>query len=196
MELKHIVTHDSGLTVWFTGLSGAGKSTLSQAVQRQLTELGFRTEILDGDIIRQHLSKGLGFSREDRDENVRRIGFVANLLTRHGVIVLVAVVSPYLATRGEVRSAIGRFLEVYVNAPLSVCEERDPKGLYGKARTGELRGLTGIDDPYEPPVRPEVECRTDIETVNESASKVLHAILTALGSHPLAFSARLPALTS
>ncbi|MBV9226405.1 MAG: adenylyl-sulfate kinase [Acidobacteriaceae bacterium] len=181
MELKHLATHDSGLTVWFTGLSGAGKSTLSQAVQLQLTALGFRTEILDGDIVRQHLSKGLGFSREDRDENVRRIGFVANLLTRHEVIVLVAAISPYAAARNEVRAAIGRFLEVYANAPLSVCEGRDPKGLYCKARIGELRGLTGIDDPYEPPVRPEVECRTDLETVSESASKVLGAILNRQG---------------
>ncbi|MBV8897864.1 MAG: adenylyl-sulfate kinase [Acidobacteriaceae bacterium] len=172
----------AGLTVWLTGLSAAGKSTISRIVQQQLTTQGYRAEILDGDIIREHLSKGLGFSRQDRDENIRRIGFVANLLTRNGVIVLVAAISPYRAARDEVRSTIGRFLEVYVNAPLGVCERRDPKGLYQKARQGEMHGLTGVDDPYEPPVQPDVECRTDKETISESVSKVLTAVHRALAS--------------
>ena len=170
----------SGLTVWLTGLSGAGKSTIGNAVHRELMTEGYLTEILDGDVVREHLGKGLGFSREDRDENIRRIGFVAKLLTRNGVIVLVAAISPYRDLRDEVRSAVGRFLEVYVNAPLSTCERRDPKGLYRKARRGDLERFTGIDDPYEPPIRPEVECRTDRETIDESVSKVLSAIHRAL----------------
>jgi bifunctional enzyme CysN/CysC len=173
----------SGLTVWFTGLSGAGKSTLSRAVQNELAAQGYRTEILDGDIVRQYLSKGLGFSREDRDENIRRIGFVANLLTRNGVIVLVAAISPYRTARNDVRTMVGKFLEVYVNAPVNICESRDPKGLYGRARRGELRGFTGIDDPYEPPESPDLECRTDLEMLDESVSKVLAAVYNALRPH-------------
>ena len=169
-----------GLTVWFTGLSGAGKSTLSRGVHDALAAQGYRIEILDGDEVRQHLTKGLGFSREDRDENVRRIGYVANLLTRNGVIVLAAAISPYRAARGEVRAMVGRFLEVYVNAPLDVCESRDPKGLYRRARRGELSGFTGVDDPYEAPENPDLECRTDLETVDESVAKVLGAVYSAL----------------
>jgi bifunctional enzyme CysN/CysC len=165
-----------GLTVWFTGLSASGKSTISRAVQAELEAQGYRTELLDGDIVRQHLSKGLGFSREDRDENIRRIGFVAGLLTRNGVIALVAAISPYRAIRHEVRTAIGDFLEVYVNAPLEVCESRDPKGLYKRARQGELKSFTGLDDPYEPPETPDLECRTAEETIPESAAKVLAQI--------------------
>mgnify|MGYP000934534614 CR=1 FL=1 len=171
-----------GLTVWFTGLSGAGKTTISHAVHAELAAQGYRTELLDGDVIRQHLSKGLGFSRQDRDENIRRIGFVANLLTRHGVIVLVAAISPYREARDDVRSTVGRFVEVFVNAPVSVCEARDPKGLYRKARAGELRSFTGVDDPYEAPDHPEIECRTDRESLDECVSKVLRAILGALGA--------------
>ena len=169
-----------GLTVWFTGLSGAGKTSLCRAVAERLAMRGCRLEILDGDVVREHLSKGLGFSREDRDENIRRVGFVAGLLTRHGVIVLAAAISPYRAVRDEVRAEIGDFIEVYVNAPLEVCEARDTKGLYQRARAGLIRGFTGIDDPYEPPLRPEVECRTDRETVRESVEKVLSAIDRAL----------------
>jgi adenylylsulfate kinase len=161
------------MTVWFTGLSGSGKSTLNQAVCQRLTERGFRVESLDGDIIRRYLGRGLGYSKEDRDENIRRIGFVAGLLTRHGVITLVSAISPYRAVRDEVRLAIGDFVEVYVNAPLEICERRDVKGLYRKARSGELSGFTGIDDPYEPPIHPEIECRTDLETVDESAQKIM-----------------------
>lgn len=170
-----------GLAVWFTGLSGAGKTTISQAVGEHLTASGRRVDVLDGDEVRKHLSKELGFSREDRDENIRRIGFVAGLLTRNRVIVLVAAISPYRSVREEVRASVSDFLEVYVNAPLAVCEARDTKDLYRRARAGEIRGFTGIDDPYEPPGRPDVECHTDRETVEESVRKVLHAINLRLG---------------
>jgi adenylyl-sulfate kinase len=131
--------------------------------------------------VRQHLSKGLGFSKEDRDENIRRIGFVADLLTRNGVIVLVAAISPYRAIRNEIRAQIGSFLEVYVQAPLELCEQRDLKGIYRRARAGEIHGVTGVDDPYEPPIAPEVECHTDRETLSESASKVVEAVERWLG---------------
>ena len=137
---------------------------------------GFRVETLDGDEVRTFLSKGLGFSRADRDENIRRIGFVAGLLAKHGVIVLVSAISPYRAARDEVRARVPKFLEVYVNAPLAVCEERDVKKLYRRARAGEIALFTGVSDPYEAPLTPEVACRTDVETVAESAEKVLRAI--------------------
>jgi bifunctional enzyme CysN/CysC len=169
-----------GLTVWFTGLSASGKTTLCRAVHERLAARGCRLEVLDGDTVRKHLSKGLGFSREDRNENIRRIGFVAGLLTRNGVIALAAAISPYRAVRDEVRASIGDFVEVYVNAPLEVCEGRDPKGLYRKARAGQLPAFTGIDDPYEPPLHPEVECRTDRESLEECIAKVLAAIDRAL----------------
>ena len=165
-----------GMTVWFTGLSSAGKSTLSRAVYEELAEHGYRVELLDGDEVRQYLSRGLGFSREDRDENIRRIGYVAEMLTRHDVIVLVAAISPYRGARDEVRARISNFVEVYVNAPLGVCERRDVKGLYRKARAGKIPQFTGIDDPYEAPLRPEVECRTDLESIAESAARVVDAI--------------------
>jgi len=168
--------YGSGLTVWFTGFISAGKSTISRAVYERLWAAGHRVEWLDGDVVRQHLSKGLGFSKEDRDENVRRIGFVAELLARNGVIALVSAIAPYRATRDEVRHRIGNFLEIFVNAPIEVCEQRDLKGIYRRARLGELAGVTGIDDPYEPPVAPDVECRTDRETPSESAARVLAAI--------------------
>lgn len=165
-----------GVTLWFTGLSGAGKTTISQAVAKALREKGYPLEILDGDIVRQNLTKGLGFSKEDRDENIRRIGFVAHLLTRNGVIVLVSAISPYQEIRQEVREKIKDFVEVYVNAPLEVCEERDVKGLYKRARAGEIKAFTGISDPYEPPVNPEIECRTDKEELSESVAKVLQKL--------------------
>jgi adenylylsulfate kinase len=142
-------------------------------VSERLSARGYRVELLDGDVVREHICKGLGFSKEDRDENIRRIGFVAELLTRNDVIVLVSAISPYRAIRDEIRGKIGNFLEIYVNAPVEVCEQRDVKGLYRKARAGLLKGLTGIDDPYEPPLAAELECRTDLETVAESVEKVL-----------------------
>lgn len=162
-----------GMTLWFTGLSGAGKTTISQAVEKELISQGYKVEVLDGDVVRENLTKGLGFSKADRDENIRRIGFVAQLLTRNGVIVIVSAISPYRNIRDEVRSRIGDFVEVYVNAPLAVCEERDVKGLYKRARSGEIKSFTGIDDPYEAPMNPEIECRTDQETLEESVTKVL-----------------------
>jgi adenylylsulfate kinase len=167
------MTKQKGVTIWFTGLSGAGKTTITQALAAQLQENKFSFEILDGDVIRQNLTKGLGFSKEDRDENIRRIGFVANLLTKHGAIVLVSAISPYQSIRQEVREKIGNFVEVFVNAPLATCESRDVKGLYKKARAGEIKGFTGIDDPYESPINPEIECRTDLETLEESVAKVI-----------------------
>jgi len=172
-QVDLINAQQPGVTVWFTGLSGAGKTTISRAVEARLNSYGHKVEILDGDVVRQNLTKGLGFSKEDRDENIRRVGFVAALLTRNQVTVLVSAISPYRAIRQEVRERIGNFVEVYVNAPLQVCEQRDVKGLYKKARAGEIKNFTGIDDPYEPPLNPEVECRTDLETLDESVSKVL-----------------------
>jgi adenylylsulfate kinase len=162
-----------GVTVWFTGLSGAGKTTIRMAVEQELRSRSMKVEVLDGDIVRQNLTKGLGFSKADRDENIRRIGFVSHLLSRNGVVVLVSAISPYREIRDEVRQRIGDFVEVFVNAPLAVCEERDVKGLYQKARAGEIKQFTGIDDPYEAPLNPEVECRTDQETLEESTAKVL-----------------------
>ena len=172
-----------GVTLWFTGLSGAGKTTISQAVEKELRLLNYKVESLDGDVVRQNLTKGLGFSREDRDENIRRIGFVANLLTRNQVIVLVSAISPYREIRTEVRDRIGDFIEVYVNAPLEVCEARDVKGLYKKARSGIIKNFTGIDDPYEPPINPEVECKTDSETLEQSVAKVLAQLAVLESKH-------------
>ncbi|MGQ4646800.1 adenylyl-sulfate kinase [Lyngbya aestuarii] len=162
-----------GVTLWFTGLSGAGKTTISKAVAEALRAKGYKLEILDGDVVRTNLTKGLGFTKEDRDENIRRIGFVSRILTRNDAIVLVSAISPYREIREEVREKIGNFVEVYVNAPLNVCEGRDVKGLYKRARSGDIKGFTGIDDPYEPPIDPEVECRTDLEDESESVAKVL-----------------------
>ncbi len=169
-----------GVTVWFTGLSGAGKTTISHALAERLKAAGCKLEILDGDIVRTNLTKGLGFSKEDRDENIRRIGFVSHLLTRNGVIVFVSAISPYREIREEVRQRIGDFVEIFVNAPLEECERRDVKGLYQRARAGEIKGFTGIDDPYEAPTNPEVECRTDLEELEESIEKVMTK-LTELG---------------
>jgi len=162
-----------GVTVWFTGLSGAGKTTISKAVAQALQARGYKVEILDGDIVRENLTKDLGFSKQDRDENIRRIGFVSQLLTRNGVIVITSAISPYREIREEVRSRIGDFVEVYVNAPLETCEKRDVKGLYKKARAGEIKQFTGIDDPYEPPLNPEVECCTNAESIAQSMEKVI-----------------------
>ena len=162
-----------GVTVWFTGLSGAGKTTICQAVEQALRSQGRLLEVLDGDLVRENLTKGLGFSKEDRDENIRRIGFVAHLLTRNGVIVLVSAISPYRESREQVRQKIGDFVEVYVSTPLEVCEQRDVKGLYKRARAGQIKQFTGIDDPYEPPLSPDVNCETQHTTVEQSAQTVL-----------------------
>jgi adenylyl-sulfate kinase len=166
-----------GLTVWFTGLSGAGKTTICQSVHAELWARGFRTEMLDADVVRKQFCPDLGFSKADRDENVRRIGLLAQMLTRNGIIALVAAISPYRAARDQVRSNICRFLEVHVDAPLLVCEERDPKGLYRRARSGELQGFTGIDDPYEAPLAPEIRCATDRDTVTACTEQVVSAVL-------------------
>lgn len=164
----------TGFTIWLTGLSGAGKSTLSTLLLKQLRERGHKVEVLDGDDIRLNLSKGLSFSAEDRDTNIRRIGWVCDLLTRNDVVVIAAAISPYRHTRDEVRAKIGRFVEVYMNCSVERLVERDVKGLYKKALAGDISNFTGISDPYEPPLDPEVTCYSDgCETPVESAAKVL-----------------------
>jgi adenylylsulfate kinase len=167
------MTQEKGCILWFTGLSGAGKTTISAGVEQKLKTQGYKVELLDGDIVRTNLSKGLGFSKEDRDINIRRIGFVAHLLSRNGVIAITAAISPYKTIRDEIREMEPHFIEVYVKASLEMCEKRDIKGLYAKARSGELKGFTGIDDPYEEPTNPEIICYTDTETIDESIAKVL-----------------------
>lgn len=161
-----------GFTLWFTGMSGAGKSTLSERIVARLREGGAKVEVLDGDVVRTNLSQGLGFSREDRDTNIRRIGFVAQLLSRNGVIAVVAAISPYRATREEVKSRIPNFIEVFVDAPLQVLAERDVKGLYKKALAGEVGQFTGVSDPYEPPLSPDIVVRSDSESIEDSADKI------------------------
>jgi bifunctional enzyme CysN/CysC len=175
-----LARHRRGVTVWLTGLSGAGKSTIAQGVSTVLLARGMRVQVLDADLLRKDLNRDLGFSKEDRDENVRRIGFAADLLSREGVIVLVAAISPYRAAREQVRQTIGRFLEVYVDAPLSVCEQRDPKGLYKRARAGEIHGFTGIDDPYEEPLAPELRLNTQEQRPKASVEVVVESILSYL----------------
>jgi adenylyl-sulfate kinase len=166
----------TGFTIWFTGLSGAGKTTLAQLLETELRARGHKIETLDGDVVRTHLSKGLGFSKEDRDTNIRRIGWVCEVLTRNDVVAIAAAISPYRAVRDEVRERIGRFVEVFVDVPLETAIERDVKGLYRKALAGEIRGFTGVDDPYEPPLDPEVTVYTDRETPEESAARILAAL--------------------
>jgi len=164
---------EKGFTLWFTGLSGAGKTTLARLVETELRNRGSRVEVLDGDIIRTNLSKGLGFSKEDRDTNIRRIGFVCNLLTRNGVVAIAAAISPYREVRDELRRDIGSFVEVYVSCPISVLAERDVKGLYKKALAGEIKNFTGVDDPYESPLAAEVIVETDSESAEESAARII-----------------------
>jgi adenylylsulfate kinase len=160
--------------LWFTGLPASGKSTVSQLVADELRSRGERVELLDGDDVRRNLSRGLGFSRDDREENLRRIVFVADLLSRNDVYAITATISPYRATRDEIRAAIGdRFVEVYVDAPLDLCVRRDPKGLYARALAGQIDNFTGVSDPYEAPPAPEVTLNTDTESPKESAAKVL-----------------------
>ncbi|MFQ5879173.1 MAG: adenylyl-sulfate kinase, partial [Dehalococcoidia bacterium] len=162
-----------GFTVWFTGLSGAGKTTLAQRLLAKLRHLAYRVELLDGDVVRTHLSKGLGFSKEDRDTNIRRIGFVCKLLTRNGVVAIAAAISPYRSVRHEVRTDIGDFVEIYVRCPVPELAKRDVKGLYAKALRGEIPNFTGVSDPYEEPQDPEVIVATDTETVDESVGKIV-----------------------
>lgn len=165
-----------GFTIWFTGLSGAGKTTLAREVEKRLRARGMKVEVLDGDVVRQNLSKGLGFSKEDRDTNIRRIGFVCKLLTRNNVVAIAAAISPYREIRDEVRREIGSFVEVYVECPLEVLVERDVKGLYKKALAGEITNFTGVNDPYEPPLNPEVVIHSDRETVEESVEKIMRKL--------------------
>jgi adenylylsulfate kinase len=162
-----------GVTVWFTGLPSTGKTTIAHLVEQRLAGAGHPVEVLDGDVVRMHLSKELGFSKEDRDENIRRIGYVADLLSRNGVIVLAAAISPYRAVRDELRALIGDFVEVWVATDLATCRARDVKGLYARYDRGELRQLTGQDDPYEPPLTPELVLRTETQPPEASADAVL-----------------------
>lgn len=161
-----------GFTIWFTGLSGSGKSTLSEAIEQLFKQHGRNVEILDGDVVRTHLSKGLGFSREDRDTNIKRIAFVCSLLTRNGVACISAAIAPYREARAWARQEIGNFVEVYVKCPLEVCRQRDVKGLYKLVDEGKITGFTGVDDPYEEPEHPELVVETDKETVEESVKRI------------------------
>jgi sulfate adenylyltransferase len=181
LEQMYPPRHKQGFCIWFTGLSGSGKSTTAEVLTALLLESGRQITVLDGDVVRTHLSKGLGFSREDRDTNILRIGFVAGEITRHGGSVICAAISPYRSARNEVRKMVGadRFIEVFVDTPISVCEERDVKGLYDKARRGQITGFTGVDDPYEPPVDPEVT----LDTVNFSVEENARTIIAFLEEH-------------
>jgi sulfate adenylyltransferase len=163
------------MCLWFTGLSGSGKSTTAEILTSLLLERGRQVTLLDGDVVRTHLSKGLGFSREDRDTNILRIGFVAGEIARQGGIVIAAAISPYRTTRNEVRKMVGeeRFIEIFVDTPIEVCEERDVKGLYARARRGQIKGFTGVDDPYEVPVDPEITLHTVEISSEENARKIV-----------------------
>lgn len=170
-------TRSSGFVVWLTGLSGAGKSTVADALLERFHQNGMSVELLDGDVVRTHLSKGLGFSKEDRDENVRRIGFVAGLLAKHGVGVVVAAISPYRAVREELKAQIPGFIEVYMQAPLEVLAERDVKGLYRRAMAGEIPNFTGVSDPYEPPEQPDVTVDSSREPVEAGVERIWHLLV-------------------
>ena len=173
-----------GFTLWFTGLSGSGKTTITNQLVKELRRRDVALEVLDGDIVRENLSKGLGFSKEDRDTNIRRIAFVANLLSRNGVPVITAAISPYREIRNEAREMMDdRFIEAYVKASVEICEERDVKGLYAKARSGEIKEFTGISDPYEEPENPEIRIETAGKTPEENAAEIL-AYLEAEGLIP------------
>jgi adenylylsulfate kinase len=181
MDVNLSNTTNKGLVIWLTGLSGAGKTTLARSISNHLKAAGLRVELLDGDEMRENLSRGLGFSKEDRETNIRRIGFVARLLARNGVAVLGAAISPYQQSRDDVRNAIEaddiRFVEVFVRCPLNELIQRDVKGLYAKALTGEIKHFTGISDPYEEPLSPEIIVDSSEESIEESASKVLSHVL-------------------
>src|SRR5207247_7722929 len=169
-----------GFTIWFTGLSGSGKSTLSEIIEQRLKERGCNVEILDGDIVRTHLSKGLGFSREDRDTNIKRIAFVASLLTRNDVVCISAAIAPYREAREWARREVGDFVEVYVKCPIEVCRQRDVKGLYKLVDEGKIKNFTGVDDPYEEPDHPDVVVESDKETPTESVTRIFTKLI-ALG---------------
>ena len=173
---SHPPKYRQGACIWFTGLSGSGKSSTAEVLTVLLMEHGRQVTVLDGDVVRTNLSKGLGFSKEDRDTNIRRIGFVVSEIVRHGGVVIAAAISPYKATRDDVRNVVGadRFIEVFVNTPLEVCEARDTKGMYAKARRGEIKDFTGIDDPYEAPENPEIELDTVNRTTKENAFLILN----------------------
>lgn len=179
-----------GFTVWLTGLSGAGKSTIARLLECRLRECGARVEVLDGDVVRTHLCKGLGFSKEDRDENIRRIGFVCELLSRNGVVAIAAAISPYRAVREEVRSRIPDFVEIHMQCPLEVLVGRDVKGLYKKAMAGEIEHFTGISDPYEPPLAPEVTIHSNQETPEQGVERIWRILenrgLLSRNGYPLA----------
>lgn len=166
------MANTTGFTIWFTGLSGAGKSTLSEIIEQRLRERGRNVEVLDGDVVRTHLSKGLGFSREDRDTNIKRIAFVCGLLSRNGVACISAAISPYREAREWARQQIGNFVEIYVKCPIDVCRQRDVKGLYKLVDEGKIKGFTGVDDPYEEPEHPELVIETDKETIEESVARI------------------------
>ena len=167
---------NTGFTLWFTGLSGSGKTTISKSVEKVLKERGLLVEVLDGDIVRKYLSWDLGFSKEDRDTNIKRLTFVAKLLSRNGVASLVAFISPYRELRDWARKETTNFVEVYVKCPVEVCSERDTKGLYQKAKAGEIANFTGISDPYEEPLNPELIVETDNEAPEESAARVIEKL--------------------
>ena len=166
----------NGVIIWLTGLSGAGKTTIANRLKDVISQRDLNVEVLDGDVIRTNLSQGLGFSKSDRDINIRRVGYVANLLSRNGVIVIVAAISPYRAVRDEVKASSHNFMEVYVNAPIEICESRDVKGLYAAARNGKLKGFTGVDDPYEVPLDADVTCFSDRESIDESVWKIVRVL--------------------
>ncbi|MBI3661472.1 MAG: adenylyl-sulfate kinase [Acidobacteria bacterium] len=164
---------NKGFVLWFTGLPCSGKSTLAELLKPEFEKRGRLVDILDGDIVRTHLTKGLGFSKEDRDTNIRRIGFVAGLVARHGGIAITAAISPYRSIRDEIRGTVENFVEVFVNTPLETCIKRDVKGMYKKALAGEMKNFTGVDDPYEAPANPEITIETETETPEQSAARIL-----------------------
>lgn len=165
--------NEQGLAIWLTGLSGAGKTTISIPLEKRLIEMGFRVQILDGDVVRKKLTRDLGFTKEDRDKNIERVTFIAELMIHHGIIVICAFISPYKTERRYAREEIGRFVEVFVECPLEVCESRDVKGLYAKARAGEIKHFTGIDDPYEIPENPEIVVDTSRMTLDDEVDKII-----------------------
>ncbi len=183
-SLVKAIVNSGGVTIWFTGLSACGKSTIADALAERLQVNGYRPQRLDGDVIRQHLWKELGFSKEDRDENIRRVAFLAGLLTSNGIVTITSFISPYRELRDHARKTIGNFIEVYVKCPIEVCMERDPKGLYQKAIAGEISNFTGISDPYEEPINPEIVIESDEDSVEECVNKII-AKVDELMSAPL-----------